>query len=153
MMSQLTQKGLSQRGRALQHVGFCDSTGRQRGKQSEHSATPPRGDCPRFLVSMSSKLHPITRELSPVSCQVWYPTKRLDRPFGIRSLPPVSIAGTEESCLGRHKKAVTVLVNCPTAVVNSALPCITSPKVKNRPHAQTESVRVKEHRQYWLRSQ
>jgi hypothetical protein len=45
------QKGLSRQGRTAQHVRFRDRIGRQRRKQTKHSARPPRGDSRRFLVS------------------------------------------------------------------------------------------------------
>lgn len=49
-MSQEAEKGLPRRGRAPQHVPFCDRIGRARRKQSEHSATPPRVVRPWFFV-------------------------------------------------------------------------------------------------------
>jgi hypothetical protein len=71
MMSQEAQMGRPRQGKALQHVGFCDRTHLSRRKQSQHAATPFRGECPRFLVP-GCLFHPTARGLSPVSChQVW----------------------------------------------------------------------------------
>ena len=50
MMSREVHHGAFTKGRVLQNVRFRDRIGRQRRKQSKHSATPSRGDCPRFLV-------------------------------------------------------------------------------------------------------
>jgi hypothetical protein len=84
------QKGLSRRGRVPQTIRFCDRIGRQRRKKGKHSATSPRGDCPRVscqrLIRLCLDVPPLqniallVRILPPPRAWISVPNRDIQNP-------------------------------------------------------------------------